>query len=51
MVKLPLQAMKTHGNVDARVHIYTATALGKGRVASPTLSCLFPRERPSVLIL
>ena len=23
--------MKAHGDVDARVHIYTATALGRGR--------------------
>ena len=24
----PLQAKKAHGDVDARVHIFTATALG-----------------------
>ena len=24
----PLQAMKAHGDVNARVHIFTATALG-----------------------
>ena len=24
----PLQAMKAHGDVDVRVHIFTATALG-----------------------
>ena len=29
------------GDVDARVH--TATALGKGRVASPTLGRIYPR--------
>ena len=32
------------GDVDARVHIFTATALGRGRVASPTLGHLYPRE-------
>ena len=26
----PLQAMEAHGDVDARVHIFTATALGRG---------------------
>ena len=37
--------MKAHGGgVDARVHIYTATALGGGRVASPKLGRLYPRE-------
>ena len=30
------------GDVDARVHIFTATALGRGRVASPTLGRLYP---------
>ena len=30
------------GNVDALVHKFTATALGKGRVASPTLGRLYP---------
>ena len=25
--------------MDVRVHIFTATALGRGRVASPTLGC------------
>ena len=32
------------GDVHARVHIYTATALGRGRVASPMLGRLYPRE-------
>ena len=36
--------MKATGDVDARVHIFTATALGRGRVASPTLGPLYPRE-------
>ena len=31
-------------DVDARVHIYTATALGRGRVAIPTLDHLYPWE-------
>ena len=30
-------------DVNARVHIYTATALGRGRIASPTLGLLYPR--------
>ena len=35
-VKLsPLQTMKAYGDVNARVNIHTATALGRGRVASP----------------
>ena len=32
----PLQVMKVHGDVNSRVDIYTATALGRGRVANPT---------------
>ena len=32
--------------MDARVHIFTATALGRGRVASPTLGRLYPEESP-----
>ena len=32
--------------MDARVHIFTATALGRGRVASPTLGRLYPQESP-----
>ena len=31
------------GDVEARVHILTATALGWGRVASPTLGRLYPQ--------
>ena len=34
------------GDVDARVHIFTVTALGRGRVASPTLGRLYPGEIP-----
>ena len=39
------------GNVDEMFHIYTGTALGRGRVASPMLGRLCPRVKPSVLIL
>ena len=42
----PLQGLKAHGDVDARVHIYTATALGRGRVASSTLGRFYPGESP-----
>ena len=38
--------MKAHGGCGckgAHTYVYTATALGKGRVASPTLSRLYPR--------
>ena len=34
------------GDVDVRVHIFIATAPGIGRVASPTLGCLYPGESP-----
>ena len=37
--------------MDARVHIFTATALGRGRVASPPLCRLYPRWKPLLLIL
>ena len=47
----PLQAMKTHGGVDARVHIYTATTLGRGRVDSPTLGRLDPPGNPAELFI
>ena len=39
---------KPTGYVDARVHIFTATALGWGRMASPTLGRLYPRGNPPV---
>ena len=46
-----LQAMKALGDVDARIHIYTATALGRGKVTSPTLGRLYPRgEHPLVIL-
>ena len=34
------------GDVDARVHIYTATALGRGRVANPMLGHLYSQGKP-----
>ena len=36
--------------MDARVHIYTATALGRGRVVSPTLSRIYSQGKSLVLI-
>ena len=45
----PLQTTKTHGDVDARIHIYTAMALGRGRVASPTRGHPYPRGKTPVL--
>ena len=38
------------GDVDARVHINTAMALGNCRLASPMLSHLNPQGKPPVLI-
>ena len=43
----PLQAMKAQGDVDARVNIHTVTALGRGRVPSPTLDCHYPQGKLS----
>ena len=39
------------GDVDAKVHIFAATALGRGRMASPTLGRVYSRGKPPVLIL
>ena len=36
---------RSTGNLDARVHIYRATALGRGRVASPTLGRFYTRGK------
>ena len=45
-----LQAMKTHGECGTRVHIFAATAVGRRRLASPTLGRLYPlRESPGRL--
>ena len=43
--------MKVHGDVDARIHIYIAAALGRGWVASPMLGRLYPPGKAPVLIL
>ena len=40
-----MQTIKAHGG-DARVHIYTAMALERGRVASPTCSHFYLEESP-----
>ena len=37
--------------MDARTHIYTATAVGRVRVASPALGRLYPGGKSPVLIL
>ena len=43
MVKVsPLQARRPMSDVDARVHIFVATTVGGGRIASPTLGRLLP---------
>ena len=42
----PLKAWRPTGDVDARVHVFTATALWWGRVAIPTLGRLYPGEIP-----
>ena len=36
--------MEASEDVDARVYTYTATSLGSGRVATPTLGRLYPEE-------
>ena len=40
--------MKAHGDVDGRVHILKAMALGRGRVASPTLGTFTPGKSPDI---
>ena len=42
--------MKLMGDVDARVHLFLATTLGGGRLASPTLGRLYP-DKAQVLTL
>ena len=32
-------------DMDAKVHIYTAMAVGRGRVASPTFGRLYPQGK------
>ena len=50
---IPLQITKVHGRCGCKSpHIaYIATALGRGRVASPMLDRLYPQEKLPVLIL
>ena len=43
--------MKAHRGVDARVHIFTATALGRGRVTSPTLGRLYLRGKMMMMMM
>ena len=37
------------GGVDIRVHIIAATALGRGRVANPTLGRIYPGKAPVLI--
>ena len=39
----PLEAMRTQGDVDARVHIFAATAIGRGGVINPMFGHLYPQ--------
>ena len=45
-----IQTIKAHG-ADARVHIYTATALERGRLASPTRGRFYPVETVNLYLL
>ena len=42
----PLPTLKAHGGCGCKGHIYIATALGRNRVACPTLGRLYPGEKP-----
>ena len=33
-------------DLDAKIPIYTASALGRGRIANPTLGRVYPQEKP-----
>ena len=46
----PLQSMKAHEDVDARVHICAVTALGRGKQACPTLTVFTPGKAPVVIL-
>ena len=41
----PLQAIEAHGDVNARIHTYTATALGRGKILRS--AAFIPGEIPS----
>ena len=45
------QAMKTHKGLDVRDHIYTATALGRGRMASPMPGYVYPGKAPGTHLI
>ena len=42
--------MKVHGDVDAKVHTYTVTALGRGRVAVLHSAAFTPGKAPVVIL-
>ena len=42
--------MKAHGDVDARVHMYTATALGIGRATNLRSDAFTPWKSPVLII-
>ena len=42
-VKVKVSPLQATRDMDAKAHIYTARALGRGRVASPMLGRLYPR--------
>ena len=46
LVVSSLQAMRAYGDMDARVHIFAATALRRGSVASPAFGRFYPLENP-----
>ena len=43
---IPITGLEAHRDVDARVHIFTATALGRGRVASSMFGHFYPWGKP-----
>ena len=42
--------MKVNEDVNARVHIFAATALGRDRVASPTRDSLYPGKATALIL-
>ena len=43
---IPIKDIKTHGECGCKGPNFAATALGRGRVASPMLGSLYSRESP-----
>ena len=43
---IPITGHEGHGRCGCKVHIYIATAPGRGRVACPKVGRLYPRESP-----